>query len=272
MNAGEQREFEKLAKKARRLTVEMIAAFGVGHVGGALSIIEVLVYLYYRGMRINPENPTWANRDRLVLSKGHSGPGLYSVLAMKGYFELEELSTLNRPGTKLPSHCDMNKTRGVDMTAGSLGQGISAAVGMALAAKIDHKDFRVYCIIGDGEAQEGQVWEATMMAAQHRLDNLTVLLDDNGLQLDGYTDQINSIRPVTARWGGFNWEVVSVDGHNFSELDKAITYAKTVKGRPVLIHMVTSKGKGISIAEAKPYCHNMSITPSDLNQCLKELR
>ena len=271
MKEQERKRLTALAAEVRRETASTIAAFGVGHVGGAMSIVETLVQLYYKTMNIDPTRPRWEDRDRFVLSKGHSGPSLYAVLAMKGYFDREELKTLNRPGTRLPSHCDMNKTPGIDMTAGSLGQGLSAAVGMALAARMDGKSYRVYCIIGDGESQEGQIWEATMLAAQQRLDNLTVFLDDNGMQLDGYTDNVNSIRPVDKRWGGFGWEVITIDGHDFDQLDFALRIAQSTKGKPTLIHLVTTKGKGLPISEGKLSSHNMPITPEDLDLCLKAL-
>ena len=272
MKEQERKRLTALAAEVRRETATAIAAFGVGHVGGAMSIVETLVQLYYKTMNIDPSRPRWEDRDRFVLSKGHSGPSLYAVLAMKGYFDRSELKTLNQPGTRLPSHCDMNRTPGIDMTAGSLGQGLSAAVGMALAARMDGKSYRVYCIIGDGESQEGQIWEATMLAAQQRLDNLTVFLDDNGMQLDGYTDTVNSIRPVDKRWGGFGWEVITIDGHDFDQLDFALRQAQSTKGKPTLIHLVTTKGKGLPISEGKLGCHNMPITPEDLALCLGTLQ
>lgn len=267
MNQQDMLELEGLAGQARLLTAEAIANFGVGHVGGAMSMVEALVILYYRTMRIDPTNPHWDDRDRFVLSKGHSGPSLYSVLALRGYFDTAIMQTLNKPGTIIPSHCDMHKTPGVDMTAGSLGQGLSAAVGMALAARMDDKSWRVYCIIGDGESQEGQIWEATMYAAQQRLDNLTVLLDDNGMQLDGHTDEINSIHPVAERWRSFNWEVIVVDGHDFVQLDAALYQARLTKGKPTLIHMRTRKGKGVPSAEGKVSSHSMALGPADVEAC-----
>ena len=178
MNERKLRQLTELSKEARQLLTKMIGQIGVGHVGGSLSLIEALVYLYYEEMRVRPEEPGWPDRDRIVLSKGHAGPALYTLLAMKGYFDKETLLTLNQPGTRLPSHCDMKLTTGIDMTAGSLGQGLSAAVGMALAARMERKDYRVYCIVGDGEQQEGQIWEAAMYAGSQELDNLVVLVDE----------------------------------------------------------------------------------------------
>ena len=260
-----------LSRKARRDMVRMIGNLGVGHVGGSLSIIEALVYLYYQEMRIRPQEPSWPDRDRLVLSKGHAGPALYTLLAMRGYFSEDLLGTLNQPGTKLPSHCDMRLTTGVDMTAGSLGQGLSAAVGMALAARLDKKDYRVFCIIGDGEQQEGQVWEAAMYAAAQKLDNLVALLDDNGLQIDGVTDEVNAVRPLDRRWAAFGWECAVINGHDFVELRDALEFARKNKGKPTAIVMNTIKGKGISIAEGKAGSHNMSLSPEETAAALREL-
>ncbi len=272
LNKSEVEKLQGLAKEVRIAMLTAMSAFGVGHIGGSLSIAESLVYLYYKEMKTDPKNPLWADRDRFVLSKGHSGPALYGVLAMKGYFPYEELKTLNQSGTRLPSHCDRVLTPGIDMTAGSLGQGLSAAVGMAIAAKIDKKDYRTYCIIGDGESQEGQIWEACMTAAQQRLDNLVVILDDNGMQLDDYTDNVMSIRDAEKRWQGFGFATITVDGHNFQELNKAFQYAKHVKGRPTLIHMLTVKGKGVSMAEGILSNHNMPVSQEAFEKCVQEIQ
>ena len=266
------RQLTELSKEARRLIVRMIGAVGVGHVGGSLSIVDALVYLYHEEMRVRPEEPRWPDRDRFVLSKGHAGPALYTVLAMRGYFDKALLLTLNQPGTNLPSHCDMKPTTGVDMTAGSLGQGLSAAIGMALAARMDHKDYRVYCIVGDGEQQEGQIWEAAMYAGSQELDNLVVLVDDNGMQIDGYTDALNAVRPLEKRWEAFGWAALRVDGHNFAELEAALKHARTIKKRPTAIIMSTVKGKGISVAEGKLGSHNMPLSPEDVAKSLQELQ
>ena len=198
-------ELTELAKEARRTTMEMIASLGKGHVGGALDIVDVLTVLYYEEMNIDPKNPQMPGRDRFVLSKGHGGPGVYSILAMKGYFDRKEIYTLNKPGTMLPSHCDRLLTPGIDMTTGSLGQGLSAAVGMALADRIDGNGARVYCIIGDGESQEGQIWEAGMYAAQAKLGSLTCFLDLNGQQIDAPVDEVNSMIDAAAKWRAFGW-------------------------------------------------------------------
>lgn len=266
------KELMALAKKARCHTIKMIGGIGVGHVGGSMSIIDVLTYLYYREMRIRPEDPKWSERDRLVLSKGHAGPALYTMLAMKGYFNLDLLDSLNQPGTNLPSHCDMKKTIGVDMTAGSLGQGLSAAVGMALAGKTDNKAYRVFCILGDGELQEGQVWEAAMYAGNKGLDNLIAIIDDNGMQLDDYTDRLNPLHPLDKRWAAFGWATICANGHNFNELESAFLRARNIKNRPVAIILSTIKGKGISFAEAKLSSHNMPVSPTDVAHALSELQ
>ena len=265
-------ELTSLAREARREVVRMIGRLGVGHVGGCLSIIEALVHLYYKEMNIRPEQPDWADRDRFILSKGHAGPALYTLLGMRGYFGKDLFATLNRPGTQLPSHCDMRLTKGVDMTAGSLGQGLSSAIGMALAARLDKKSYRTFCLIGDGEQQEGQVWEAAMYAASRKLDNLAAILDDNGMQIDGMTDDINSVRPMEQRWNAFGWATVVIDGHDFGELEKAFAFARATQGKPTAIVMKTIKGKGISLAENKCGSHNMPLSPEQTEAALRELQ
>ena len=264
-------ELISLAREARREVVGMIGKLGVGHVGGCLSVIEALVYLYYREMNIRPEQPDWADRDRFIMSKGHAGPALYALLGMRGYFSRGLFATLNQPGTRLPSHCDMRLTTGVDMTAGSLGQGLSCAIGMALAARLDNKKYRTFCILGDGEQQEGQVWEAAMYAAGQKLDNLVAILDDNGMQIDGMTDGINPVRPMDTRWDAFGWATTIVDGHDFGEIEKAFAFAGNTRGRPTAIVLKTIKGKGISIAENKYGSHNMPLTKEQTEEALREL-
>lgn len=265
-------ELADIAREARREVVRMIGTVGVGHVGGCLSVIEAMVYLYYKEMNIRPLEPSWPDRDRFVMSKGHAGPALYTMLGMKGYFSRNLFTTLNQPGTTLPSHCDMRLTTGVDMTAGSLGQGLSAAVGMALAARLDQKSYRTYCILGDGEQQEGQVWEAAMYAAAQKLDNIVVLLDDNGMQIDGMTDSINSVRPMEKRWTAFGWETAVVNGHDFVHLENAFELARKTKGKPTAIVMSTIKGRGVSVAENKVGSHNMPLTPEQVEEALRELQ
>lgn len=262
---------EEKAKEARRLTIEMIGRVGVGHIGGALSIVDVLALLYYEIMNIKPESPKWEDRDRLILSKGHAGPALYAILAMKGYFPMDWLETLNQLGTNLPSHCDMKRTTGIDMTAGSLGQGISAAVGMAIGARIDGKSLTVYTLIGDGECQEGEVWEAAMLANQFKLDNLIAFMDYNKFQIDGSTDEINTLGDVEKKWQSFGWHVQRVDGHDMKAVYNAVAAAGKVQEKPSMIILDTIKGKGAFFAEGKAASHNMPVTAEDVKKALLDL-
>jgi transketolase len=268
---NELKHLEEKANTIRRITIEMIGKLGVGHVGGALSIADVLAALYYKYMRVDPANPKWVERDRFVLSKGHAGPALYAVLADKGYFPFEWIDTLNQPNTNLPSHCDRLKTPGVDMTAGSLGQGLSAAIGMALGARIDRLPIRVYALIGDGESQEGQIWEAAMYAPNQRLDTLTVFLDYNRMQIDGTTDEINCMDPLADRWKAFGWQTIQIPGHNLKAICNAIDIALETKGKPTMIILDTIKGKGLSFAEGKVSSHNMPLSQDQVLQALQEL-
>ena len=272
MNSEKLNSLQSKALDIRKLTVEMIGRLGVGHIGGALSIVDLLTVLYYDIANVDPKNPKNPDRDRIVLSKGHAGPALYSVLADKGYFPIEEIKTLNQPGTNLPSHCDMNKTIGIDMTAGSLGQGLSCAIGMALAAKIDKKDYKVFCVLGDGESQEGQVWEALMYAGNMGLDNLVIFIDNNGMQIDGMTKDINSIEPLTEKGNAFNLHTQRINGHDIPVLEDAINEALNTKGKCSLIIMDTIKGYGVDWVSSKGYgCHSMSITEEQWrNFCQKE--
>lgn len=240
--------YEK-ADKIRKIVVEMIGRLGVGHIGGALSIVDILTYLYYKEMNIDPKNPTKKERDRLVISKGHAGPAQYAVLADKGYFPIEEIKTLNLPGTNLPSHCDMNKTKGIDMTAGSLGQGLSAAVGMAMASRLDKIDNYIYAIIGDGESQEGQIYEALMYAGNQKFNNLIVFLDNNKMQIDGLTKDINDIEPFDKKGEAYKFFTQRVNGHDFEEIDRAVKNAKKQKEKANLIILETRKGYGFPLAE-----------------------
>ncbi|MDD4315703.1 MAG: transketolase [Clostridia bacterium] len=247
------------ADDIRKILVEMIGRLGTGHIGGALSIVDVLTVLYFGEMNIDPGNPQKPDRDRLVVSKGHAGPALYATLAEKGFFPMEEIKTLNQPGTNLPSHCDMNKTPGIDMTAGSLGQGLSAAVGMALASKLDKIDNYIYAIIGDGESQEGQIYEALMYAGNKQLNNLIIFQDNNKMQIDGMTAEINSVEPFDKKGEAFNLFTQRVNGHNHDAIKQAIKRAKNQKKQASLIILDTIKGKGFDVAEAKGVgCHNMS--------------
>ena len=264
MNERKLRQLTELSKEARQLLTKMIGQIGVGHVGGSLSLIEALVYLYYEEMRVRPEEPGWPDRDRIVLSKGHAGPALYTLLAMKGYFDKETLLTLNQPGTRLPSHCDMKLTTGIDMTAGSLGQGLSAAVGMALAARMERKDYRVYCIVGDGEQQEGQIWEAGMYAAQMKLGSLTCFLDLNGQQIDASVDEVNSLLDAGEKWRAFGWNTVTIDGHDMNAILDAIDALPAPDSDvPTVIIGKTVKGHGVSFMENNVSWHAGCVNEAD---------
>ena len=266
-------ELEDTCRRIRGHIVREISGIGVGHIGGSLSIVETLVALYYAVMNIAPRNPQMEGRDRFVLSKGHAGPALYAVLADRGYFELSMLDTLNKPGTCLPSHCDMILTPGVDMTAGSLGQGFSCAVGMALGSKIKHDRVRVYTAIGDGESQEGQIWEAAMFAAHHKLDNLIAFTDFNNAQISGWVDDVNGIEPLVDKWRAFGFHVIEVrDGNDIRQVLNAIGQAHDTVGKPTMIILHTIKGKGVSFAEQAGYDnHSMPITEQLKEQALREL-
>lgn len=268
----DQNKILKMSKEIRKLTIECIAHLGVGHIGGCLSIIDLLTVLYYSVMNIDPKDPLKEDRDRLIVSKGHAGPAIYATLASKGYFNISELKTLNKINTNLPSHCDMNKTPGIDMTTGSLGQGFSCAVGVAIGSKLKNDNAYIYTIIGDGESQEGQIWEAAMYAAHKQLDNLIAFTDNNKLQIDGTTSEINSLGNIVSKWESFNWNVYNIDGHNTKEIYETINKAKTVKNKPSMIILNTIKGKGISFVESAGVAnHNMKINKEQLDVALKEL-
>ena len=254
------RMLEEKAKEIRKLTIQAIGELGVGHIGGALSLCEVLSVLYFDAMNIDPADAKMEDRDRFVLSKGHGGPAVYATLALKGFIPMEELHTLNRPNTHLPSHCDMRLTNGIDMSTGSLGQGFSAATGMALAAKMDARDLYVYAIVGDGESQEGQIWEAAMLAASQKLDNFIAFTDYNKMQLDGYIEDVNGLYPLDKKWESFGWHVQTADDHDVAAIAHAIDNAKKVKGRPSMIILDTVKGKGGFFCENMVASHNMNIS------------
>lgn len=266
-------ELKTLAREIRKDILECIRSIGVGHIGGSLSIADALAVLYGKYMNVDPKNPDKEGRDRLVCSKGHAGPAIYSALAEKGFFDKEELKTLNKGGTRLPSHCDMNKTPGVDMTAGSLGQGFSCAVGMALASKINKDGATIYAILGDGESQEGQIWEAAMYAGNSKLGNLIAFTDYNKLQLDDYVENINDIYPLVDKWKAFNWNVIDVkDGNDVDEIDAAVAEAKKCADRPTMIILNTVKGKGLSMVESACVgSHSMTITDEMYELAVKEL-
>ncbi len=252
-------DYDELARKLRFIITDIICGAGSGHIGGALSLVEILITLYFRIMSVRPEEPRWSDRDRLVLSKGHAGPVLYVTLAEKGYFPREWLPTLNQDGTRLPSHVDQVQTPGVDMTAGSLGQGLSCACGIALASRLNKRNNRVFCIIGDGESDEGQVWEAAMFASHYKLDNLVAICDYNRMQIDGTTDQIMDLEPLADKWKAFGWEVFDIDGHDWDILFSTINKAVAVKGKPAMIIARTVKGKGNALVEAKVGSHNIKV-------------
>ncbi len=264
-------ELEGRAKEIRVLTIDAIGHLGVGHIGGAMSVADLLALLYFRRMDVDPKDPRRADRDQLVLSKGHAGPALYATLALKGYFPIEWLRTLNVGGTALPSHCDRNRTPGIDMTTGSLGQGISAACGIALGNRLASVGSRVYCVIGDGECDEGQVWEAAMFAAHYKLDRLTTFVDRNGMQIDGRTDEIMALGSLAAKWRAFGWFVQEVDGHDMGAMDGAIGAAALELGRPSMIILDTIKGKGFSIGEGKVESHNMSFGAEEAKKAIAAL-
>ena len=260
------------AKEIRELTIKSIGNLGVGHIGGSLSLCEVIAVLYFDVMNVDPDNPKMEDRDRFVLSKGHGGPALYSALALKGFLDISELDTLNKPNTNLPSHCDMKLTRGIDMSTGSLGQGFSAALGMAVAAKMDKKDFTVYTIIGDGESQEGQIWEAAMLGGGRQLDNIIAFTDYNKMQIDGYIEEVNGLEPLDAKWEAFGWHVQTIDGHNIEAILHAIDTAKKIKGKPSMIILDTIKGKGGYFCENMLGSHNMPVSKEQCKKAINLLR
>lgn len=254
--------FDRLAAEFRYVITDMICRAGSGHLGGSLSLVEIVITLYWRILNVDPANPKWEGRDRLVLSKGHAGPVLYVALAYRGFFPKQWLKTLNANGTRLPSHVDRLLTPGVDMTAGSLGQGLSVACGMALAARMDGKTHRVYCIIGDGESNEGQIWEAAMFAGHQKLDNLTAICDYNRLQVDGPTDQVLSLEPLRARWEAFNWAVLEMDGHDWDSIYETLCQARALRGKPVMVIAHTVKAKGNRLFENRVESHNIRVPDS----------
>ena len=254
-------ELQKTANEVRKGIVTSVHSAKAGHPGGSLSAADMFTYLYFEEMNIDPADPRKDDRDRFVLSKGHTAPGLYSVLAHRGFFPVEDLKTLRKVGSYLQGHPCMQETPGVDMSSGSLGQGISAAVGMAVAGKMDNKDYRVYTLLGDGEIQEGQVWEAAMFAGANKLDNLVVIVDNNGLQIDGKVEDVCSVYPIDKKFEAFNFHVINIDAHNFDEIRAAMKEAKETKGMPTAIVMKSVKGKGVSFMEDKAGWHGKA--PND---------
>ena len=261
----------KTANEIRNGIVSSVHSAKAGHPGGSLSAADIFTYLYFEELRIDPKEPKKADRDRFVLSKGHTAPGLYSALAERGYFPKEDLLTLRHVGSYLQGHPDMKHIPGVDMSSGSLGQGISAAVGMAIAGKMDDADYRVYTLLGDGEIQEGQVWEASMLAASHKLDNLVVIVDNNNLQIDGTIEEVNSPYPIDKKFEAFNFHVIKIDGNDFDQIDAAFKEAKTVKGQPTAIIAKTVKGKGVSFMENQVGWHGKAPNDEEYKVAMEEL-
>src|SRR5699024_8424057 len=266
------RELENKANIMRQDIIKMLSKSQSGHPGGSLSACEILSTLYFKEMNIDSENPDWEHRDRFVLSKGHGAPVLYSALGNRGFFAKKELNNLRKLGAMLQGHPDMKGTPGVDMTTGSLGQGFSAASGMALAGNIDNKDYVVYTLLGDGEVQEGIIWETAMFAAHYNLDNLIAFLDHNGLQIDGKNSDVMDIEPIDKKFEAFGWQVLNIDGHSIEEIVKAIAKAKKTKGQPTIIIAKTTKGKGVSFMEDQVGWHGKAPSAKEAEQALRELR
>ncbi len=263
-----------IAEKARimrRDIVQMIYTAGSGHPGGSLSATDIIASLYFHVMRHRPQEPNWPDRDRFVLSKGHAAPALYAALAESGYFPVEELLNLRKIGHMLQGHPSMKTTPGVDMSTGSLGQGLSAAIGMALAGRMDRKDYMVYAILGDGEIEEGQIWEAAMFAAHYKVDNLVAFLDKNGLQIDGPTDAVMCSEPLADKWIAFGWHVIEIDGHDIPQILDAIAEAKAIKEKPVMIIAHTVKGKGVSFMENVVGFHGKAPNDEQYRQAIREI-
>ncbi len=271
MNASLKHELEVFATKERMLILEGIFNAKAGHPGGSLSIAELMAYLYNVEMRVDANNPKWEDRDRFVLSKGHAAPALYATLALKGFFPTEDIKTLRKADSYLQGHPSMKCVPGVDMSTGSLGQGISTAVGMALAAKLDNKDFRVYTILGDGEIEEGQVWEAAMFANAKGLDNLVVIVDNNNLQIDGTVEEVNSPYPIPEKFTAFGFNTIEIDGNNLDEIETAFQNAKATKGKPTAIIAKTVKGKGVSYMENQVNWHGAAPNEELYNTAVAEL-
>ncbi len=271
MNNQEKKELQVQAVKVRRHIIEEVYNAASGHPGGSLSCTDILTVLYFRKMRVDPANPKWADRDRFVLSKGHCAPALYAVLAEKGFFPTEELVKFRSAGSYLEGHPSMTSVPGVDMSTGSLGQGISAAVGMAMAGKLDKKAYNVYAILGDGELEEGQVWEALMSAAHYKLDNLVAFLDHNGLQIDGNIRDVMSPEPVVEKFRAFGWKILTINGHDLDQIDEAINEARKVTGMPVMIVAETIKGKGVSFMENAAGWHGTAPNKEQRDQAIAEL-
>jgi len=265
------KDYKEIANSIRKNIIKMTYEAKSGHPGGSLSACEILTALYFKEMRIDPNNPKWEDRDRFVLSKGHATPALYAVLAERGFFPKEELMRFRKIDSMLQGHPDMKGTPGVDMSTGSLGQGLAAANGMALSAKLDNKDYRVYALVGDGEIQEGIIWEAAMLSSHYKLDNLTVFIDHNGLQIDGFNKDVMNVEPIDKKFEAFGWNVLSIDGHDFDQIFDALEKSKQVKGKPTLIIANTVKGKGISFMENQASWHGTAPNAEQAQKALAEL-
>lgn len=271
MNAEKVKELKLHAANVRKMAIEAVYSANSGHPGGSLSAADIITYLYMEEMNIDPKNPKTPDRDRFVLSKGHCSPALYAALAECGFIPKEDIKTFRHIDSYLQGHPDMKGVKGVDMSTGSLGQGISAACGMAECAKLDNKDYRVYVVMGDGESEEGQVWEAAMFAAHYKLDNLTVFLDFNGLQIDGDVRDVMNPTPLDKKFEAFNWNVLHIDAHNFEEIEAAVNDAKATKGKPTLILAKSIKGKGVSFMENKAEWHGAAPKKEQYEQAMEEL-
>lgn len=264
-------KLKEMAKKLRRHVITMTATAGSGHPGGSLSATDIITVLYFRVLRHNPENPQWPDRDRFILSKGHAAPILYATLAEAGYFPVSELTTLRKLDSRLQGHPDRKFTPGVEMSAGSLGMGLSFAIGVALAAKLDSKNYRTYVLLSDGECEEGQTWEAVLSAAHFKLDNLTAIVDCNGMQLSGWTRDIMNLEPFTQKWQAFGWHTLDIDGHDLDQILSACQEAEKIKGKPTIIIARTIKGKGVSFMENNVEFHGKAPTWEEAERALKEL-
>ena len=265
------KEMKAVAKRLRRHIITMTGRAGSGHPGGSLSAVEIVTALYFKVLRHKPQDPRWVDRDRFILSKGHAAPVLYATLAECGYFPVDELATLRQLDSRLQGHTDRVTTPGVEMSAGALGQGLSFAIGVALAGRLNSQDYRVYVLLGDGECDEGQIWEAAMAAAHYKLDNLVAIVDNNGQQIDGWNRDVMNLDPFNKKWQAFGWHVIEVDGHNFTRLITAFDRAKLVKGKPTVIIAHTIKGKGVSFMENNPDFHGKAPNAEEVKIALKEL-
>lgn len=271
MESERKKELALQAAKIRRKALEAVEAAHSGHIGGSFSVVDILTVLYFDKMEIDAKDPKKRNRDRFVLSKGHCTPALYATLALRGYFPTEDLMTFRNIDSYLSGHAEMTKVPGVDMSAGSLGQGLSAAIGMALAARVDHQDYQIYAVLGDGEAQEGQIWEAAMAAGNYGLDNVTVFVDNNNLQIDGTIEEVMSLYPLREKFQAFKWNVIEIDGHDHEQIAEAISQSHAKKEKPTVIIAKTIKGKGVSFMENQVKWHGSTPTEEEFKQAFAEI-